>query len=610
MKKIVAAILLGASAAFAGERKITVRIPTENLDEFRRVAELAKELGANHVWATQIEPSMWIWNRDRYDPYPNWNLENATVFKFVVPDKLKKWFPADYAKRNFDTLAARGKILREHGLLAQFQGNEPAFFPEEAYRAHPLWRGPRCDQARRARHEYYAPCMDCAEVREMYSEAVKELCKACPFDSFSFLANDSGGGLCWAEGLYAGENGPARCKGIPMGQRISKFLSIFQDAAMAAGLGSVEANVFHIGPTDEIQSLPSLKPGQSVNNRTMTSRACGVGVGRSGYGDYTFPVWLLPRLVDYARGLQRLAAAGDANLSYTFRSLEDVDAIEFVKRYHGKIAPGEAAAQKALEDFAASRVGKDDAATLAGIWNSIERICERVDYLETGGHAFMLGTVHQRWLTRPFVAFPERLKPEERDYYRAFQFQAQTEDDANDMADLQANKWLKGHGAANLVAKTVRRILPIIDGAIGSASKLATKHASEPYGKELKLLVARLRAYRIVIRNMNRAVSFQDMMDRCDRFSPPKPDSPSIGEQGDRQLAVINQLVRDEIDESLELAALIDSTPGRIFDTAPTKELTSVMHFEPDLSASLRKKAEIMENHRRDFLRLYRPYNR
>ena len=195
--KSAAAVALAASfAAFAAERKVTLRVPTANLDEFRQVAELAKELGANHVWANQIEPSMWIWNRDRTDPYPNWGLENATVFKFVVPEKLKAWFPADYAERNFRALSGRGRILREHGLKAQFQGNEPAFFPEEAYRAHPSWRGPRCDQARRARHEYFAPCMDNPEVRAMYYEAVKKLCEACPFDSFSFLANDSGGGLC------------------------------------------------------------------------------------------------------------------------------------------------------------------------------------------------------------------------------------------------------------------------------------------------------------------------------------------------------------------------------------------------------------------------------
>lgn len=49
-----------------------------------------------------------------------------------------------------------------------------------------------------------------------------------------------------------------------------------------------------------------------------------------------------------------------------------------------------------------------------------------------------LGCVQQRWLTRPFVPFPEELKPEDRDYYRKFLFQARTEEHANNLADLQA----------------------------------------------------------------------------------------------------------------------------------------------------------------------------
>ena len=189
-----------ATAAVA-EQKITVQVPTADTGEFRRIAHYAKDLGANHVWATQVEPSLWIWNRDRYDPYPNWSFGQATIFKFVIPEEMKDFLPADYAARNLATLKARGEVLRELGLKATFNGMEPAYFPEEAYRAHPAWRGPRCDQARRARTEYYAPCFDNPEVRAMYFKATKTLCEACPFDAFSFLSNDSGGGLCWAEGL-------------------------------------------------------------------------------------------------------------------------------------------------------------------------------------------------------------------------------------------------------------------------------------------------------------------------------------------------------------------------------------------------------------------------
>ena len=600
---------LFATMAFAGQ-KITIYAPTANLDEFRQVCTDAKEMGANHVWATEIEPSLWIWDRDRYDPYPNWSFKHATVFKYVVPEEMKEFLPSDFAARNLATLKARGKVLREMGLKASFLGMEPAYFPEEAYRAHPAWRGPRCDQARRARTEYYAPCFDNPEVRAMYFKATKILCEACPFDAFSFLTNDSGGGLCWAAGLYPGENGPYACREVKMGERISTYLGVFQNAARAAGLGDVTANVNHVGDTDVIQSLPYLKKGQSVNGKGPDGEAKAMTIGCfEAYGDPTFPVYLLPRICGYAKGLQTVAEVKDADITIRFRSVEDRDAIDFVKAYFGKIGAGPLARAKAIVDFAATRVGEADANALAEIWEAIEQLVERYDSYQTGGHMFNLGTVHQRWLTRPFVAFPEELKPEEKGYYRAFQFQAQEESDADDLSDLQGNKWLKGYGAANLVAKSWGRARPILDKAIAAAAKLAKRHAGKAYGKDLKLLELRLIAFKCVIRNATHAVQFQDYMDRADRTHKPVDRSPNIRHQGAPELDVLNMIVREEIDMSYELADLIDSAPGRIFFTAPKKEWTTVMRFEPDLSASLRKRAVIMENHRRDFLRLYKSKN-
>jgi len=606
----LAAVVLAAGAA-AGERKFSVSADTANLDEFRAVAKLAKDLGATHVDACQIEPSMWMWNLDRKDPYPNWGLQNPTIFKFVVPKAVEKYFDVDYARRNFKTLSQRAAILKEFGLKATFSGMEPAYFPEQAYLDHPAWRGPRCDQARRARKEYYAPCFDNPEVRAMYFDAVRELCTACPFDAFVFLTNDSGGGLCWAEGLYAGENGPYACRETPIGQRISTYLSVFQDAARAAGLGDIAAGVRHIGDADERQALSYLKPGQSVNNKTATGATRTVGVGTSWYGDLTFPVFLLPRLDVYARGLQCVAAASvDADVSIHFRSAQDRDAIDFVKMFHGKIGKGPAGRAAALQEFAEMRVGVEDAPELCEIWQDIERVVERLCQYQTGGHIFMLGTVHQRWLTRPFVAFPEELKPEEKDYCRAYQFQAQEESDADDLADLQGNKWLKGSSAAGLLRMLSWPTLPLFDKMIASAEKLAGRHAKEPYGRELTLLALRLKAWKCVFRNAVHAVSFQDYMDRADRTHKPVDKSLNILEQGDVQLVSVNQIVRDEIDMSYELANLIDTAPGRIFETASSPEFTSVMQFEPDLASSLRKRARIMETHRRDFLRLYRSMNR
>ena len=159
------------------------------------------------------------------------------------------------------------------------------------------------------------------------------------------------------------------------------------------------------------------------------------------------------------------------------------------------------------------------------------------------------------------------------------------------------------------MAKSWWRAEPILDRAVVSAAALAGRHAGEPYGKELKLLELRLKAYKCVIRNATHAVQFQDYMDRADRTRRPLDRSPYIRHQGDPELEEINKIVREEIDMSYELADMIDTAPGRLFFTAPKKEWTTVMIFEPDLSTSLRKRAVIMENHRRDFLRLYKSKN-
>ena len=90
MKKTVGlAVAAGALCAFGG-RKVSFECDTLDLGEYREYAKIAKELGATHLAACQIEPSMWQWNRNRYDPYPNWSMHRPTIFKFVVRELRKK----------------------------------------------------------------------------------------------------------------------------------------------------------------------------------------------------------------------------------------------------------------------------------------------------------------------------------------------------------------------------------------------------------------------------------------------------------------------------------------------------------------------------------------
>jgi len=591
-------------------RKISITCAARtNLDEYRRLAQLAKEIGATHLSVSQIEPSMWQWNVNRYDPYPNWSLDRPTVFKFIVPEQLKGYLPEDYAKRNLDMLIARAKILQEYGLKATFDGMEPAYLPEQVYLDHPAWRGPRCDQARRARTEYYAPCIDNPEVRAMYVEAVHKLCEAAPFESFNFLTNDSGGGLCWCEGLYPGKNGPMNCQKISVGDRIVSFLDIFQEGAALAGY-EAEVNVLHIDPIDEITALPKLKKGQSVNNHTMTSKGRSLTVGfPAPRSDTTYPVINLPRLAAYAEAMQAAQENPDANIHIGIRTIDDLDTIAFLKKYFGKMEKGALGRYRALTDMATEFVGETFAHDLVEVWDLIEHTVMRFRYLATGGHVFALGTVHQRWLTRPFVAFPGELTEEEKSYYRPFQFQAQSEEDADNMLDLQAHRWIGGYSGQNLINKTVNTAMPDLNKAIGIIEKIISKAGDIPYQKTLKHILLRLKLHRCVIRNMDNVCGFQTILDRTDYNEVPVDKTPIIREQGDIRYFKVNQIIRNEIDNTLEIIDLLKQAEEPILQLAPSEEFESVMILGPDIIEDLKKKIAIMEKHRRDFSRLYKSYN-
>ena len=588
-------------------RKISLICSTANLDEYRRLAELACELGATRLSVSQIEPSMWQWNANRYDPYPNWGIHNPTIFKFVVPDELKPYLPEDYAKRNLDMLAKRAEILKEFGLKALFNGMEPAYLPEKVYRDHPEWRGARCDQARRARTEYYAPCLDNPELRAIYVDSVEKICRVAPIEAFQFLSNDSGGGLCWAEGLYPGKNGPLACAHIPIGKRIANYLSIFQEGAARVGI-TATAEVNHIDDNDVIAALPELLPGQMVNNRTAKSSAVARIVGFSiDYTDHATPVALMPRFVTYTEQMQAVQENPDCDVKFLFRNINDKLTIDYVKSYFGKIGRGPAGRYNAITDFARSVIGEKFCDDLTELWHLIEKSISFFEYLQTGGHIFYLGSVHQRWLTRPLVAFPAELKPEEKNYYREYQFQAQSEADADNMCDLQANCWLSGYGACNLLIKTVTQAMPFIDKAIRMAEQLAANAPDEANKAMLEQTVLKLRLYRCVVRNARNVVEFQNILDRTDYSVAPVDVSPCIREQGDVRYFKVNQILRNEVDNTLEIISIIRKDPS-VFKTTDV-EFKSILCYGDDIIDELKKKITIMEDHRRDFERLYKSYN-
>ena len=619
MRRLTMAALaaVGTLGAF-GDRKVTLECDTLDIGEYREYAKLAKELGATHLAACQVEPSIWQWDRDRADPYPNWSMHRPTIFKFVVPEELRPYIPADYAARNLARLKARMKVLKEFGLKATFTGMEPAYLPEAAYRDHPSWRGPRCDQSSRARYEYFAPCTDDPEMRAILVKGVTMLCREAPFEHFDFMCNDSGSGLCWYPRLYSGANGPDRCRtNFTLSERIVNFLSIFQEGAKAAGLDATVNFNRYLRPEIVEQTLPRLKRGQSLLNRTADKAVATAIVGYPNpFGEHTYPIWSMPRVAAVVRQLQAAERDPDGDVSVTVRSLDETDMIRLLRMHFGKrVGPTLLDAQNALARLAETFVGEEKADSLVRVWEAIEKFDTRFEGFQTGGHVFLLGTTHQRWLTRPLVAFPNELKPEEKDYYRAYQFQAREEKNADDLLDLQAHRWLGGYGGYHAFETTCTRFWPEADAVIARAASLVGAAKDEPSRRYLEALTLKLRLYRAVVKNARDAIAYQFYLDESANFQPKTCRTARPCNQGDVQWYEMNEIARSEIDNTFEIVGILETAEAKglkVIRTASEDRFTNVMNLPPvdRLVRELRRKIEIMENHRRDTNRLFNIYNR
>ena len=281
------------------KQKVIFTCPTNSTEEFRRLAMQAAELGATHVSISDLPKSRWQWDLDLNDPYPNWGMLVTSIFKVVVPEELKSFLPADYAKKNLQIVKERCAILKELGLKAAFFGKEPSWLPETVYQAHPDWRGPRCEHPRRARHTYYAPCIDQPEVLAMYRKAVAELCRQAPIEVFSLLTNDSGGGICWSVSLYPGQNGPSLCEKRSYADRVVGFMSTIQDGAKDAGLTAEVSMNYGAGMISaaEVSSvITSLRPGQAINFKTRDESVPTRIIGYNFYDNGVGPVLGIPHI--------------------------------------------------------------------------------------------------------------------------------------------------------------------------------------------------------------------------------------------------------------------------------------------------------------------------
>jgi hypothetical protein len=536
---------------------------SENLADFESFARSAKQSGATHIVITAEDLPWAAWQMDTPgDPYPAWAMSNVGLLKVSPPEALKPFLPGDYSDTVIGILRSRCVVLRKLGLKAAFTTFEPQILPERVYEAHPLWRGPQVDHPLRSRVPRFAPSIDNPEVLALYRESIRRLLAACPeIEILSLHTNDSGSGMSWSGVLYQGPNGSSLTRDKKMYQRYHDFFASLQAGASDARPGKLEIDAEWVRESAPELIAAQLDPGMAVANME--------GPGATPYKadagfllDYFYPFYPaqgIPLPVRYLEELEEASKSAAPRLFYLIGDRFNRDLyLQIYDAFAANPTQDEVSRMRLLRSIAAGRAGEPGASALLDAWLAINRVQRDTDILNFGGTTFYIGSVHQRWLTRPFVPFPEELTAQETMYYRKYQFQARSEDRARDLGDLQGTRQYQGLGGWAVSNKLFVRMLSELDRARADLRMVGeTAGAGRKPGFEL--LDSRLRVFQILVDNCRDAIEFQYRLDiaKNGRLSRPVEFQEDLTDIPDWR--AIKDVARREIDNSSVLIDLLQN---------------------------------------------------
>jgi len=594
----------------------TTRVPGFPLpaDDLRRSAERAVAAGATHFALSTLPKSSWQ-RGDARDPHPEWDYWTVWsrpavgLFKLVLPPALEPWIPRAEVERNLALLEAQCAILREFGLRVTIDGHEPMWWPEGAFRAHPEWRGPEVQHPGISRVPYHSPCLDQPEVLAMYRSAMTELCRRLPdLDAYNMLTNDSSAGLCWAH-TYPGKNGPRGCRKIPLIDRVTGLFDALQAGARDAGR-EIVVNMSNCGFWIDGHGhyRASLHAGQYIDGVDREDRARISGSGSNNFfGGYTYPVLGIPKVLSFLEEIER-AFDGDAQGVSIGVSNSERLLTEVLIAFQQTPSTGPASRMDILRRVAIARVGAEHAETLLEIWMAIEKATAQVHYVLRGSPMMIVGPLMSRWVIMPLVPDVYSLTAEETAYFQRGRL-AKTETEALDYKVCMG--WDESRDKLGVNHARLEYLLAIdkLEAAASSADTLAGKIAIPETVVELRNLARSMRVLASLYLTTKNFIEYAYRLSTCgtDDEHFVLQDIFSMGGGMNEGRWFLCALARDEMDNALALAKLIEEAPEPVLAMAPTAEEEDGFLFAPNLVEQLRKKVEIMLNHWPEYNALYPP---
>jgi hypothetical protein len=199
---------------------------SRKFDRRQHIRAIAR-LGHTGIEVNRYADAGGFWVNHRKFPEDSyaWYMSYAPALDAFVQTSLTQGlYPAEELAANLADLRESVKLAREYGLKPGFVCYEPRAVPEIVFDRYPQLRGARVDHPGRSLEPRYSLDIANPRVLEHYAEAVTRLMQEVPdLRYLVFWTEDSGSGIPFTKGLYAGPNGSYRARASTVGAMVAGF---------------------------------------------------------------------------------------------------------------------------------------------------------------------------------------------------------------------------------------------------------------------------------------------------------------------------------------------------------------------------------------------------
>ena len=534
-------------------------------------------------------------------PWHEYTACLSAMRKFFDDPKVSPFVDRPHVRRNRRLLSACAKVVKRLRLGSAFTVHVPFFMSEEFFRRHPRLRGPRVDHPRRSRQEAWAMCLDMPESQDILANMVRQLARAAPdLGTLTIMTNDAGSGMCWNDWLYSGPNGPVHCRNVGAGPRVARIVQ-----AIDRGMGrKIDIHLIGNFSQQERDAIPLYQDDRFYLHRGGGEKHI-VQVGA--FMDN--PVLGIVNPLEILKAMERWNDPEVRKVLINFstnysRGHNKPDAtlkvIEILEAFLAAPACGTLERLKLLRRLCEGWVGASSAAALLEALVAMDEALAYRQAVLGRFSANYLG-VSLRYITRPLVAIPENLAPAEESYFLPHVFNVRQSEARSDYLDLHGGRLTAGTVGEASPSPRIRAVDTLCSLLRDAAEQLGRLGSRGDAGFFARMGVS-LRIYACIMRSIGNFYSVQVIRDRNKaRFAGAEQIPGKVASwTGDNDLQMLNEFMREELDNTAELIDILQSGGMSQVQVAPTAEQEDTFLLGPDLVAQLRKKRQIMRRHWKD----------